>query len=45
MPRDVCVEIVWELAHSPVISELEYRYLINNLRQICPVDRAEPRTL
>ena len=45
MPRDVCVEIVWELAHSPVISELEYRYLIENLRSICPAVKAEPRTL
>ena len=45
MPRDVCVEIVWELAQSPVISEMEYRYLVDNLRQICPEDRTEPRTL
>ena len=36
MPRDVCVEIIWELAHSPEIDEDEYDYLINNLREICP---------
>ena len=45
MPRDVCVEIVWELAHSPVISPLEYDYLIENLRQICPEGSAPPHTL
>ena len=36
MPRDVCVEIMWELIHSPQISSAERDHVIHNLRQICP---------
>lgn len=36
MPRDVCVEVMWELIHSPEITSAERDHVIHNLRQICP---------
>ena len=36
MPRDVCVEIMWELIHSPEIVNGERDFIINNLRRVGP---------
>lgn len=43
MPGDVCIEVLWELAHSPVIQdESERQRLIQNLTSICRDNLVEP---
>lgn len=35
MPGDICIEVLWELAHSPVLTEDERLYLIDRMVPIC----------
>lgn len=35
MPGDVCIEVLWELIHSPVISDSERPQLIERLGPMC----------
>ena len=35
MPGDICIEVLWELIHSPVIAEHERPALVENLADIC----------
>ncbi len=35
MPGDVCIEVLWELIHSPVISDSDRPQLIERLGPMC----------
>lgn len=35
LPGDVCIEVLWELIHSPVISDSDRPQLIERLAPMC----------
>lgn len=35
MPGDICIEVLWELAHSPVLNEEERERLIDRIVPLC----------
>ena len=34
MPGDICIEVLWELAHTEVLSEAERQHLIENIELV-----------
>ena len=45
LPGDVCIEVLWELIHSPVIEEHERPRLVDNLVPWCREHYVAPPVL
>ena len=45
MPGDICIEVLWELAHTEVLSEAERQHLIENIEPICRQNLVPPPSI